>query len=183
MKTLAILATFAIAGLSAANLVRNGDFVNGLTDWASAGTYVGIQNAGGAYGQAAFLGSRGTDFGVIFQGLGVMVDDLTQVSFETVTAPGEANAATTLYYEIQGSGGFTLSRATSASWQTFDLTSEIKALWAGQKLVRIGFYETYLGDYGVLVDNVTVNAVPEPSLLAAFAPLALFTMRIRRPRH
>jgi len=110
----------------------------------------------------------------------VYIDDLTDVSYDSKTAPGEPHGGVTLYYEIAGRGAFTLSNLTGGTWNHYDLTATIKSAWAGEKLTRIGFYETLLGDYGVLVDNVSVTAVPEPANVAGIGLLALVLRRRKR---
>jgi len=210
MKKLLIAVTLSLPLLASANLLTNGSFELGLTNWTTtttAGTIYPITTPlynvlPGAFGEIVPTDnaiSQSTDAaGMRFA---YFVDDLAVQTLSqsfTITSPGEYNMGFSFYVPSNGAanagdasffvnfaGGLTSTELVSfmpvAAWQT---VNNVVNLAAGT--YNFSFTFTTLGGESkdLSLDRVYVTAVPEPGtyamFLAGLGVVGLIAMRRRQ---
>jgi hypothetical protein len=191
MKSLVALSIFAVASLSSANLVVNGGFEDGLNGWTPVFAPDKVLNTTQAYaGASALKLLSGTNpdqsysFGIIEQDIAdVAVADLTDFSYYTINADDSPNldagvAVTVIFDDFSG---VTIYNTSSSEWQQQSVLTELQADYSDKIIDRFQLFETWAGDYNVAVDNVSIEAVPEPASMAVLG-LGLAAVAKRRRR-
>jgi hypothetical protein len=182
MKYFAIAVTFGIAGSSLAmNLVSNSGFESGvLSPWVQDSNFAPADEDWNVTNADSFTGSfSATDVGDkgLFQGFTVPNKfHITDVSFAIRNLDGSLNAYDLIYSD--STKGTFLYFPTDGNWHVVDVTANVDTT---KVLSGIRIFGVSGGDtQRTFVDDVQVDAVPEPATMAALGVGAMAFLRRRR---
>ena len=194
-KIIPIVALLALPAVAQANLVVNGSFedytsVNAGTwsifgsghGWTTGNNGVEIRNAvaGSAEDGVRFAELDTTGNSWISQTIHTNANQLMELSFSYAPRAGVSAASNKIhaFWNNQSLGIFTGNGNTTTSW--IDVTFDVQADASGFGVLKFAAIGTSDG-YGGSLDNVSLNAVPEPESAALmFAGLGLLAAVSRR---
>lgn len=200
----AIAVTAHADSAAAANLVANGDFedvselnygswgtAESISGWqATTGSYLEIQKngvAGDPFSGNHLLELDSHNYGKDIDTLGIFQDVVTQpgrryrLSFAYSARPGraasdnrfEVSFGDTLVSQIEAGAG-----QSNTDWHLFQGT-----VTATEALSRLQFtYTGELNTFGAYIDQVSLEAVPEPTLLLGLASVAAAGFALKRSK-
>ncbi len=176
-----LVALAVLSGAAHANLVVNGGYETGdFTSWgldpAGSGSLFGVSGGGGHSGEFfAYFGAIKFEHDEIFQILATTASVSYDVSIWVLNNFDSADNSLQIWWEGSVVLDMTPVGTAEGSWE--EVTLQVSATQNGSEL-RIGGYDAPSFTY---VDDVSVEAVPEPgSIVALSMGLGAFLLRRRK---